>query len=227
MKLWKGEIQMLTELEQVLPADIEKRSFEIITEELGDKILIPGTEPIVKRCIHTSADFDYADNLVFSENAIQRALDAIRNGASIVTDTQMGRAGINKKRLARYGGEVYCFMSDEDVAEAAKKNGTTRAAASMDKAAEMSGKMPGNSGGLIFAVGNAPTALVRLYELIKEGVVRPELIIGVPVGFVNVVQSKELILSLEDTPYIVARGRKGGSNIAACICNALLYMLDE
>lgn len=218
---------MLTELEQVLPADIEKRSFEIITEELGDKVLTPGTEPIVKRCIHTSADFDYADSLVFSENAVQRALDAIRNGASIVTDTQMGRAGINKKRLARYGGEVYCFMSDEDVAEAAKKNGTTRAAASMDKAAEMSEKLRGTSKGLIFAVGNAPTALVRLYELIKEGVIRPELIIGVPVGFVNVVQSKELILSLEDTPYIVARGRKGGSNIAACICNALLYMLDK
>ena len=235
---------MLTELEQVLPADIEKRSFEIITEELGGKALIPGTEQIVKRCIHTSADYDYADNLVFSENAVQRALDAIRSGASIVTDTQMGRAGINKNRLARYGGEVYCFMSDEDVAEAAKKNGTTRAAASMDKAAEMyraaqeknveSASGVKNMAGignrndrLIFAVGNAPTALVRLYELIKEGRLRPELIIGVPVGFVNVVQSKELILSLEDTPYIVARGRKGGSNIAACICNALLYMLDE
>ena len=214
---------MLTELEQVLPADIEKRSFEIITEELGDRHLIPGTEPVVKRCIHTSADFDYADNLVFSENAVENALDAIRNGASIVTDTQMGRAGINKNRLARYGGEVFCFMSDEDVAEAAKKNGTTRAAASMDKAAAMWEK---DQRGLIFAVGNAPTALVRLYELVKEGKLKPELIIGVPVGFVNVVQSKELILTLDDTPYIVARGRKGGSNIAACICNALLYMMD-
>lgn len=215
---------MLTELEQVLPADIEKRSFEIITEELGDRHLIPGTEPVVKRCIHTSADFDYADNLVFSENAVENALDAIRNGASIVTDTQMGRAGINKNRLARYGGEVFCFMSDEDVAEAAKKNGTTRAAASMDKAAAMWEK---DQRGLIFAVGNAPTALVRLYELVKEGKLKPELIIGVPVGFVNVVQSKELILTLDDTPYIVARGRKGGSNIAACICNALLYMMDQ
>lgn len=213
---------MLTELEQVRPADIEKRSFEIITEELGDRVLLPGTEPIVKRCIHTSADFDYADNLVFSGHAVERALDAFRHGASIVTDTQMARAGINKKRLARYGGEVYCFMSDEDVAETACRNGTTRAAACMDKAAELYGKER-----LIFAVGNAPTALVRLYELVNEGTLRPELIIGVPVGFVNVVQSKELILSLEDTPYIVARGRKGGSNIAACICNALLYMLDE
>ena len=213
---------MLTELEQVLPADIEKRSFEIITEELGDRILLPGTEPIVKRCIHTSADFDYADNLVFSENAVERALDAIRNGASIVTDTQMGRSGINKKRLARYGGQVYCFMSDEDVAEAASLGGTTRASASMDKAAELYKEEK-----LIFAVGNAPTALVRLYELVTEGVLKPELIIGVPVGFVNVVQSKELILGLKETPYIVARGRKGGSNIAACICNALLYMLDD
>ena len=163
---------------------------------------------------------------------MERALDAIRSGASIVTDTQMGRSGINKKRLARYGGEVYCFMSDEDVAEAAKRDGTTRAAASMDKAAAMyraaqEQKTAICTDRLIFAIGNAPTALVRLYELIKEGALKPELIIGVPVGFVNVVQSKELILGLEDTPYIVARGRKGGSNIAACICNALLYMLDD
>ena len=213
---------MLTELEQVRPADIEKRSFEIITEELGDRVLLPGTEPIVKRCIHTSADFDYADNLAFSDHAVDRALDAVRRGASIVTDTQMARAGINKKRLARYGGEVHCFMSDEDVAETARLNGTTRAAACMDKAAELYGNER-----LIFAVGNAPTALVRLYELVNEEVLRPELIIGVPVGFVNVVQSKELILGLKDTPYIVARGRKGGSNIAACICNALLYMLND
>ena len=146
------------------------------------------------------------------------AMDAIRNGTCIVTDTQMAKAGINKRALARYGGEAYCFMSDEDVAALAKKNGTTRATASMDKAAEMDKK-------LIFAIGNAPTALIHLYELIKDERIRPELVIGVPVGFVNVVQSKELILTLEDTPYIVARGRKGGSNIAACICNALIYML--
>ncbi|MGN0405106.1 MAG: precorrin-8X methylmutase [Bariatricus sp.] len=211
---------MKIELEQVKPAEIEKRSFEIITEELGDTFLIPGTEPIVKRCIHTSADFDYAKNLVFSDHVVERALEALRGGASIVTDTQMGKSGINKKKLAEYGGQVYCFMSDEDVAEAAKKGGTTRAQASMDKAAGLREK-------LIFAIGNAPTALVRLYELIEEGKINPELIIGVPVGFVNVVQSKELILGLRNTPYIVARGRKGGSNIAACICNALLYMLDQ
>ena len=212
--------KMAIELEQVLPKDIERRSFEIITEELGDTQLISGTEPIVKRCIHTSADFDYAKNLIFSKGAVQKALDAIRQGASIVTDTQMGKSGINKKRLAKYGGEVFCFMSDEDVAIQAKANGTTRAVASMEKAAKLNKK-------LIYAIGNAPTALIHLYEQVEKGIIDPELIIGVPVGFVNVVQSKELILKLEDTPYIIARGRKGGSNIAACICNALIYMLDE
>ena len=210
---------MKVELENVKPAEIEKRSFEIITEELGDTHLIPGTEPIVKRCIHTSADFEYADSLCFSDNVVAKAMDAIRQGACIVTDTQMGRSGINKRALARYGGEVYCFMSDEDVAKTAKENGTTRATASMDKAATLDKK-------LIFAIGNAPTALVRLYELIEDGKLDPELIIGVPVGFVNVVQSKELIMQ-SGAPYIVARGRKGGSNIAACICNALLYMIDN
>ena len=210
---------MKVELENVKPMDIEKRSFEIITEELGDKKLLPGTELIVKRCIHTSADFDYADNLCFSPDVVEKALEAIKEGACIVTDTQMAKSGINKRALARYGGEVFCFMSDEDVAEAARKNGTTRAVASMDKAAAMDRKM-------IFAIGNAPTALVRLYELIGNGTLDPELIIGVPVGFVNVVQSKELIMGA-GVPYIVARGRKGGSNIAACIVNALLYMIDN
>ena len=210
---------MKVELENVKPMDIEKRSFEIITEELGDTKLIPGTELVVKRCIHTSADFDYAENLCFSENVIQKAMDAIKEGACIVTDTQMAKSGINKRALARYGGEVYCFMSDDYVAALAKKNGTTRATASMDKAASMDKK-------LIFAIGNAPTALVRLYELIQEGRLNPELIIGVPVGFVNVVQSKELIMEA-GVPYIVAKGRKGGSNIAACICNALMYMIDN
>ena len=210
---------MKIELENVKPRDIERRSFEIITEELGDKKLDPEKELIIKRCIHTSADFEYADSLCFSEGAVEKAMEALKNGACIVTDTQMGRSGINKRALARYGGEVYCFISDEDVAETAKKNGTTRATASMDKAAEM--KKP-----LIFAIGTAPTALVRLYELMEEGKINPALIIGVPVGFVNVVQSKELIMESK-APYIVAKGRKGGSNIAACICNALLYMIDD
>ena len=210
---------MTVQLENVLPRDIEKRSFEIIGQELGRK-LDPEQEMIIKRCIHTSADFDYAENLKFSENAVKKAMDAIRNGAVIVTDTQMAKSGINKRALARYGGEVMCFMSDEDVAAEAKANGTTRATACINKAAALDKPV-------IFAIGNAPTALVRIYELVQEGKLKPELIIGVPVGFVNVVQSKELIMSLEETPYIVAAGRKGGSNIAACIVNALLYKIDD
>ena len=210
---------MKVQLENVLPGDIEKRSFEIIGQELGRK-LDPEQEMIIKRCIHTSADFDYAENLKFSENAVKKAMDAIRNGAVIVTDTQMAKSGINKRALARYGGEVMCFMSDEDVAAEAKANGTTRATTCINKAAALDKPV-------IFAIGNAPTALVRIYELVQEGKLKPELVIGVPVGFVNVVQSKELIMSLEETPYIVAAGRKGGSNIAACIVNALLYKIDN
>ena len=210
---------MKIELENVKPRDIERRSFEIITQELGDRVLDPDKELIIKRCIHTSADFEYADSLYFSERAVEKALEAIKAGASIVTDTQMGKSGINKRALARYGGQVYCFMSDEDVAQTAKAQGTTRAQASMDKAAALKGPV-------IYAIGNAPTALVRLYELIGEGKIHPALVIGVPVGFVNVVASKELIMQT-DVPCIVARGRKGGSNIAACICNALLYMIDD
>lgn len=206
------------ELEKVLPTEIEKRSFEIITKELGSRKLDPEQELVIKRVIHTTADFDYADSLVFSDHALEKALDAIRQGTAIVTDTNMGKAGINQNALKKAGSTASCFMADEDVALAAKKNGTTRAVASIEKAAalEING---------IFAIGNAPTALIRLYELIKEGRISPKLIIGVPVGFVNVVQSKELILTLKDVPYIVARGRKGGSNVAAAICNALLYQL--
>ncbi|MBO4861433.1 MAG: precorrin-8X methylmutase [Firmicutes bacterium] len=209
---------MNTELERVLPMEIEKRSFEIIESELPHPI-DPALAPIIKRVIHTSADFEYADTLCFSEDVVAKAHEAIKNGACIVTDTQMAKAGINKKNLAKYGGEVYCFIADEDVAKAAKEQGTTRSAASMDKAASL-GKP------LIFAIGNAPTALVRICELIEEGRLDPKLVIGVPVGFVNVVQSKEMIMR-EPVPYIVARGRKGGSNVAACIVNALLYMLGR
>ena len=208
---------MKVELERVKPGDIEKRSFEIISQELGYD-LAKETAPIVKRCIHTSADFDYAKNLCFSKGVVEKALQALKNGASIVTDTKMAKAGINKRVLTKFGGQVYCFMSDDDVAQKAKEQESTRATVSMDKAAEL--QKP-----LIFAIGNAPTALVRLYELIEEGKLKPELIVGVPVGFVNVVQSKELIMKTE-VPYIVAKGRKGGSNIAACICNALLYMAE-
>ncbi len=206
-------------LQQVLPAEIEKRSFEIISAELGEVKLDDLQAPVIKRVIHTTADFDYVKNLCFSRDAVQKFHKAILGGACIVTDTQMAKSGINKKELAKYGGEVYCFMSDEDVAEIAKKNQSTRAVASMDKAAALDKK-------LIFAIGNAPTALVRLYELIQDGVLCPEGIIGVPVGFVNVVEAKELILQTS-VPVIVARGRKGGSNVAAAICNALLYQLRE
>ncbi len=208
----------LTELEQVLPAEIEKRSFEIITGELGDRQFPPGEDLVIKRAIHTTADFDYADNLVFSKGAVEIGIEALRKGCKIITDTNMGKSGINKGALSRNNCQVDCFMADDDVAAYAKEHGTTRACASMDKAANLNEDC-------IFAIGNAPTALVRLYELIKEGRIQPKLIIGVPVGFVNVVQSKELIMTLEHIPYIVAKGRKGGSNVAAAICNALLYQI--
>ena len=206
---------MLEKIEIVKPMEIEKRSMEIITRELGGRTWPEPEFSVIKRCIHTSADFDYADNLCFSEHAVQKGIDALNVGASIVTDTKMAASGISKKRMAECGGEVYCFMSDPDVAETAKEKGCTRAAVCMEKAAELSGP-------LIIAVGNAPTALIRLYELIQEGKIEPALIIGAPVGFVNVVEAKELIMTA-GVPYIVPRGRKGGSNIAAAICNAMLY----
>lgn len=208
----------LDDIERLGPMEIERRSFEIISEEAGERIPDDIRAMIIKRVIHTSADFEYIDNLCFSDGAVEHALEALKNGAWIVTDTNMALSGINKKSLQKAGGEAHCFMADEDVAEEARRLGITRASVCVDKAAKLDRP-------LIYAVGNAPTALIRLYELIQEGKIRPELIIGVPVGFVNVVQSKELIMQT-DIPYIVARGRKGGSNVAACICNALLYLLD-
>lgn len=204
-------------IQQIKPMDIEKRSFEIITELLGDRRLDPENELVIKRVIHTSADFDYADNLVFSPHAVLKGIEALRAGCDIVTDTQMAKAGINKTILSSLGGEVHCFMSDPDVAQEAKERGVTRAIVSMERAASLPKPC-------IYAIGNAPTALISLYEQIKAGKTEPALIIGVPVGFVNVVESKELILGT-DLPYIVARGRKGGSNVAAAICNALLYQI--
>jgi len=206
-------------LEEVKPAEIEKRSFEIITQERNGRTFPEDQDSIIKRVIHTAADFEYADTMCFSENAVALAKEAIQNGACIVTDTQMAKAGINKKSLAKHGGEVFCFMSDEDVAMEAKEKGVTRASVSMEKASRMNKD-------LIIAVGNAPTALVKLYELIHEGKIKPKLVIGVPVGFVNVVQAKELIMKA-GVPFIVARGRKGGSNVAAAICNALLYQINN
>ena len=205
--------------EFVRPEEIEKRSFEIIESELKGKYIPEEIRPIVMRVIHTTADFDYAENLYFSENAVENFREALHKGAVIVTDTNMAKAGINKSALARCGCDAVCFMSDEDVAENARKNGTTRAAASVGKAAALNRPV-------IYAVGNAPTALLALCEHIKKGSFRPEFVIGVPVGFVNVVQSKEMIISA-GIPCIVSRGRKGGSTVAAAICNALLYMLDN
>ncbi len=198
------------------PMDIEKRSFEIISEELGEVRLNPLEEPIIKRVIHTTADFDYLQNLYFSPGAVEQALKTLKEGCIIVTDTQMARSGINKAALRKSGSEAVCFMSDEDVAAEAQKRGITRAAVSMERAAAL--QKP-----LIFAAGNAPTALLTLCRLIKEGKTAPKLIIGVPVGFVNVVESKEAVMK-SGAPCIVARGRKGGSNVAAAIVNALLYM---
>lgn len=203
--------------EKLGPAEIEKRSFEIITSELEEKgIVLPQeNELVIKRCIHTSADFDYADTLSFSNGAVEKMKELIRGGAVIVTDTNMALAGINKKKLASFGGEALCYMADEEVAAEAKDRGITRAAVSMEKASKLDKDV-------IFAIGNAPTALIRLHEMMEDGVFTPKFIIGVPVGFVNVVYAKELFLN-SDVPYIINRGRKGGSNISAAICNAVLY----
>jgi len=202
------------------PAEIEKRSFEMISEKLAGKKYETLNENVLKRVIHTTADFDYADNLAFSRGAVSLAKEALKNGAGIVTDTQMAKAGINKKAAALPGCEVHCFIDAPEVVEIARANGTTRARAAVDHAVDTLGKP------LIFVVGNAPTALLRLHEIITSRVFLPELIVAVPVGFVNVVESKELILGL-NVPHIVAKDQKGGSNVAAAIVNALLYEVTE
>ena len=205
------------EFENVRPGDIEKRSFEIIEKELSDAgiILDEETAFVTKRCIHASADFEYGMTLSFSPGAISRMKELIRGGATIVTDTNMALAGINKRKLESYGGKALCFMADDEVAARAKERGITRAAVSM----EMASLLPGN---VIFAIGNAPTALIALHEMMEKKIYTPSFVIGVPVGFVNVVWAKELFLN-SDVPFIINCGRKGGSSIAAAICNALLY----
>lgn len=206
-------------LQRVAPADIEARSMEIIESEMGPHTFTAEQLPIVKRCIHTSADFDYVKNLCFTAHAVEAGLAAIRQGCTIVTDTRMAWSGINKKVLEKFGGQAVCYMADADVAAEAKQRGETRATVSMERAAALTGPV-------ILAIGNAPTALVRSCQLMEEGKFSPALIIGAPVGFVNVVESKELLCSM-DGEHIVAMGRKGGSNIAATICNALLYMASN
>ena len=211
-------------IEHVKPQDIEARSFEIIAKELADRGIVrdPEKDPVIRRAIHTSADFDYAHTLGFSDDAVRIAKDLIREGADVVTDTNMALTGINKKRLAVYGGSARCYMADETVAAEAKERGTTRASVSMEHAAR-DAKASGRK--TIFAIGNAPTALITLREMYDEGIFVPDFVIGVPVGFVNVVEAKEQILET-DIPHIINRGRKGGSNVAAAIVNALLYTME-
>ncbi len=207
-------------LKEVLPMDIERCSMKIIGQELGEVQLDPEKAAIVKRVIHTSADFDYARNLRFSPGVVKSALKVLQEGATILTDTKMACVGINKKGLGKLNGRAVCYMDDPEVAARAKTAGSTRAAACMEKAAaEIQGP-------LIIAIGNAPTALVKIDELVRNGKLKPALVIGVPVGFVNVVEAKELIMET-GVPYIVAVGRKGGSNVAAAICNALIYKLTR
>ena len=207
-----------------LPADIERTSISIITRELDELGLTPPPETaaVVKRVIHTTADFDYAKNLRFTPGAVEAAVRALQRGAMIVTDTNMALAGISRPGLAKLGCEAVCYMADPTVAEAAKRAGTTRAVAAMHRAAR-------EHPGAILAVGNAPTALLTIAEEIEAGL-RPALVIGVPVGFVNVVESKETLFAVceqHGVPAIVAMGRKGGSNVAAAICNALVYSAAE
>ena len=212
--------EALSRLEHVAPQDIEARSFEIIAQELAERDIELDAQvaPVVMRAIHTTADFDYAENLRFSCDAVQAGVEALRAGACVVSDTTMVQAGVNKRALARLGGEALCFIRDPDVMEQARAQGLTRSAMAMEKASQLGRP-------LVYAVGNAPTALVRLWELIEAGrATPPALIIGVPVGFVNVTESKDLIMGLHDVPWIVAQGRKGGSNLAAALVNALLYL---
>ena len=210
-----------------LPGEIERGSMAVIEAELAARgiALPPENAAVVKRCIHASADFDYAENLRFTPGAVEKAVTALKGGASIVTDTNMALAGVSRPGLAKLGGAAHCFMAEPEIAALAKAQGTTRAVAAMDYAAE-------NFPGSILAVGNAPTALFRIADQIEAGL-RPALVVGVPVGFVNVVESKERVLSVCEeygVPAIVALGRKGGSSIAAAILNALIYtaadMLD-
>lgn len=201
------------------PSEIEKRSMAIIEEKIKDKNIDEKNKDVIKRVIHTTADFDYADNLVFSKNAVDIFINKLKNGANIVTDTNMALAGINKKMLKKLGIKAYCFMADEDVAQEASKRGITRAAVSVEKASELDGET-------IFVVGNAPTSLITIDKMITEKRLSPAFIVGVPVGFVNVVESKKLILE-GNIPYIVSKGNKGGSTVAAAIVNAVLYKIGR
>lgn len=208
----------------ILPADIELASMAIIERELQEKGigLDPQNAPVIKRVIHTTADFDFASTLHFTPDAVKLGVQALKQGASIVTDTNMAKAGISRPSLMKLGSEVYCFMAEKGIAAQAKARGSTRAVVAMEYAAQQHPNA-------LFAVGNAPTALLSLANLIQEGM-RPTLVVGVPVGFVNVEESKRRALSVCQSfkvPAIISMGRKGGSTVAAAICNALLYMASN
>ncbi len=207
---------MLDNITHVKPHPIEQQSFAIISEILGDRTFDNDMELVVKRVIHTTADFEFADLVIASPGAVRKAKKALEEGAYIYTDTSMVKSGINKRILAKLGGSVECYIGDEDIAKAAKEKGVTRSSVAIEKAVN-------DKRIRIYAIGNAPTALIRLCEYIKDGVVSPDLVIGAPVGFVNVVESKEMLKTM-GVPYIITDGRKGGSNIAAAIVNAILYM---
>lgn len=210
----------MSDFKHILPADIERTSMGIIQSELKEMgiSLDPENAAVILRAIHTTADFGYAETLRFTPGAVKKGVAALTKGRSIVTDTNMAKAGVSRKTINRLGGDVFCYMSDEDIISSAKESGVTRAVMSMRKASEAHPDA-------VYAIGNAPTALIELCGLIGRGL-RPSLIIGVPVGFVNVVESKEMLLGTcteYGVPAIIAMGRKGGSNVAAAICNALLY----
>ncbi len=198
------------------PDEIENLSFQIIEREIGAHNLRNEQWIIVRRMIHTSADFGYKDMVRFHPDAIKSGLDAIRSGKNIITDTNMARVGIRKREIEQFGGRVRCYMNDPQVHSNAKTTGVTRAKIAVDMAVE-------DMEGGIYVIGNAPTALLRLIELVKEQKARPALIIGLPVGFVNAAESKAALMEL-DYPYISNVGRKGGSNVAASVVNALILL---
>ena len=210
---------MLEGFLNVKPEEIEKKSFEILSEELGERSFPEFHEGIIKRVIHTTADFEYVDTLEISLDAVVSAIEALKSGGKIITDTRMAYSGIHKKTLERLGSSVSCFIEDEVIAQKSKDLGVTRSSLCMEKAAE-------DRENKIYVVGNAPTALIRICELIEEGKLQPDLVVGVPVGFVNVVESKELLRKM-GVPFIISRGRKGGSNVAAAIINAIMYQVKE
>jgi precorrin-8X/cobalt-precorrin-8 methylmutase len=201
------------------PDDIEGLSFKIIEAEAGEHAFPPDQWAVVRRMIHTSADFDYLRTVRFHPRAVAAGLTALRGGKTIVTDTNMALVGIRKDGLRAFGVTAVCLMTDPAVARTAADSGTTRARAAVDAAVELMADG-------IYVIGNAPTALLRLVELITEGRARPALVVGLPVGFVNAAESKQSLLAL-DTPYITNVGRKGGSNLAASVVNALAILAAD